>query len=113
MALLAILLSDFTGIKDDLGEQGDKGREIYVWQKAEIGFPLGRWKGKGLLNDYVKFEFTAVTRQSKAVNAIDNSNDSANEIAICAISTWLETTYNSIHIFNRPRFLVDYSNSYS
>lgn len=50
--------------------------------KAEIDFPLGRSKGKSLLNYYVKFEFTAVTRQSKAVNAIDNSNDSANKIVL-------------------------------
>lgn len=31
--------------------------------------------------------------------------------SFCGISTWLQTTYNSIHIFNRPRFPVDYSNS--
>lgn len=81
MTLLAILLSGFTGMKDDLGEQAMVGKFMFQ-QKAEIAFPLGGSRGKGLLNDYVKFEFTAVTRQSKAVNPIDNSNDSANEIVL-------------------------------
>lgn len=80
MILLAILLSGFTGMKDDCGRPRRVGK-FMCGKKPKL---VSRWgtrsKGKGLLNDYAKFEFTAVTRQSKAVNSVDNSNDSANKI---------------------------------
>ena len=81
MVLLAILLSGFTGMKDDCGRPRRIGK-FMCGKKPKL---VSRWgtrsKGKGLLNDYdAKFEFTAVTRQSKAVNSVDNSNDSANKI---------------------------------
>lgn len=112
MALLAILLSGFIGMKDDLGEQGEKGKEIYVWQKPKLISRWGDRKAKA-------FSTTMWNLNSPRLHV--NRKPSTPSItrtiqpikSFCAISTWLEMTYNSIHIFNRPRFPIHYSNSYS
>lgn len=112
MALLAILLSGFIGMKDGLGEQGEKGKEIYVWQKPKLISRWGDRKAKA-------FSTTMWNLNSPRLHV--NRKPSTPSItrtiqpikSFCAISTWLEMTYNSIHIFNRPRFPIYYSNSYS
>lgn len=112
MALLAILLSGFIGMKDDLGEQGEKGKEIYVWQKPKL---ISRWGDRKAKT----FSTTMWNLNSPRLHV--NRKPSTPSItrtiqpikSFCAISTWLEMTYNSIHIFNRPRFPIHYSNSYS